>query len=173
MKPITLIFKTLVCGTTTAVLLGLLVGFCGGKTAQAKSPSATPSVSSQNSSFTIAQLTQASNPLYGAWKLTYSVGGIVYESVLYMNGYSGKMRTRYFEPGINRTQVVDQTMRLRSSSQGLVLLGYNPVYRGTNTPHPTYSADNFLFQITPDGSLGVATCDDAGRCSSVDIEAIR
>jgi hypothetical protein len=173
MKPTTLIFKPLVLGTTTTVLLALLVGFCGGKTAQAKSPSATPSVNSQNSSFTIAQSTPASNPLYGAWKLTYSVDGIVYESVLSMNGYSGRMRTRYFDPNINRTQVVDQTMSLRSSSRGLVLLGYNPVYAGTNTPHPTYNADNFLFQISPDGSLGVATCDDAGQCSDVDIEAIR
>ncbi|HEY9875965.1 MAG TPA: hypothetical protein V6D12_21215 [Candidatus Obscuribacterales bacterium] len=59
------------------------------------------------------------------------------------------------------------------ASQRLVLLGYNPVYRGTNTRHPTYSADNFLFQVSPDGSLGVATCDDAGQCSSVDIEEIR
>ena len=90
-----------------------------------------------------------------------------------MSGYSGKMRTRYFDPNFNRTQTIDQSMSLRSSSRGLVLLGYNPVYAGTNTQSSTYSADNFLFQVSTDGSLLAATCDDAGQCSDVDVESVR
>ena len=90
-----------------------------------------------------------------------------------MNGYSGKMRTRYFDSNVRKTQTVDQTMSLRSSSRGLILVGYNPVYAGTNTRNPTYSADNFLFQVSSDGSLNAATCDDAGQCSDVDVESVR
>lgn len=162
------------------LLLALLVVFSGIKAAQAKSLSATQpvdtkttAVTSDNSSFTIAQFSRSSTPLYGAWKLTHSVGGILHESWLYMSGYSGKMRTRYFDANANKTQAVDQTMYLRSSSQGLVLLRDNPVYAGTNTRHPTYNADNFLFQVSSDGSLNAATCDDAGQCSDVDIESVR
>lgn len=87
-----------------------------------------------------------------------------------VQGRSGIMRTQFFNPNTGQTEMVDQTMRLRSSSQGLVLLGYNPVYAGTNTPNPIYSPDNFLFQIQPDGTTVVFTCDDAGRCSPVEIE---
>jgi hypothetical protein len=63
-------------------------------------------------------------------------------------------------------------MQLKSSSSGLILIGYNPVYAGTNTP-AAYNSDNFLFQIRPDGSLIVFTCDTAKQCSSVDLEVIR
>ncbi|HEY9692982.1 MAG TPA: hypothetical protein V6D15_12290 [Oculatellaceae cyanobacterium] len=162
-----------------SLLLAILVGFSGVKAVLAKSPSATQSVQKpavitrDNSSFTIAQLSRSSTPLYGSWKLNYSVGGILYESWLYMSGYSGKMRTLYFDPNVKKTQLIDQSMSLRSSSQGLILVGYNPVYAGTNTQYPTYSADNFLFQISSDGSLLAVTCDDAGQCSGVDIESVR
>lgn len=127
----------------------------------------------QSSSFTIAQLTQASSPIYGNWKLQYSVDGIIYESVLVMQGYYGGMRTRYFDPQSRRSTAVDQTMTLKSSANGLVLLGSNPVYAGTRTRHPTYSADNFLFQIRPDGTTVAFTCDYNLQCSPVDIESIR
>ncbi|MHC5721078.1 MAG: hypothetical protein ACYTX0_55925, partial [Nostoc sp.] len=93
---------------------------------------------SQSSSYAIAQLVDANSPIYGSWKLRYSVDGVVYQSVLVMTGYSGVMRTRYFQPGINKKQVVDQKISLMSSSEGLVLLGYNPVYAVTSTRHPTY-----------------------------------
>ncbi len=166
--------------STTVILLGLLVGFSSIKPVEATSVAATRAIVTQtdtakhpNSSFTIAQFSRPNSGLYGLWQLTYSVDGLLYESRLYMNGYSGIMRTRYFDPRINQTQVVDQTMRLRSSSQGLVLLGYNPVYAGTNIPHPTYSADNFLFQIRPNGSLVVVTCDRDRRCSNVDMQKLR
>ncbi|WP_334898405.1 hypothetical protein [Nostoc sp.] len=78
------------------------------------------------------------------------------------------MRTRYF--GSNKKQVVDQKIRLKSSPSGLVFLGYNPVYAGTSTRHPTYAADNFLFAIEDDGSFTAFTCDDRRQCSPVDVE---
>ncbi|BAY37901.1 RDD domain-containing protein [Nostoc sp. NIES-2111] len=127
----------------------------------------------QSSSFTIAQLTEANSPVYGTWKLQYSVSGIVYESILTMRGRYGSMRTKYFQPDVRRTVAVDQTMSLKSSANGLILLGSNPVYAGTSTRHPTYSADNFLFQIRPDGTSVAFTCDYNLQCSPVDIEVVR
>jgi hypothetical protein len=127
----------------------------------------------QSSSFTIAQITEASYPLYGSWKLTYSVNGTVYKGYLIMRGYYGDLRVSYFDPEIRKKATIDQKMKLMSSSQGLVLLGYNPVYAGTSISHPTYAADNFVFAVQPDGSLVAFTCDEEKRCSSVDMEFVK
>ncbi len=155
--------------TVAIGLVAMQVGFFGMKSADAKSPSATQ----EPSSYIIAQVTDASSPVYGAWKLSYSISGIIYESVLVMDGYKGAMRTQYFNAEAGKTDVVDQTMQLKSSASGLILLGSNPVYVGTKRRHRTYSPDNFLFQVQPSGTAVVWTCDDARRCSPVNLEKIR
>ncbi|MEH2231138.1 MAG: hypothetical protein V7K71_16210 [Nostoc sp.] len=154
--------------TTSIAILVAGIGLFGIKSADARNALVqTPDVS-QSSSYTIAQLVDANSPIYGSWQLKYSVDGVVHTSVLVMNGYSGVMRTRYFSS--NKRQVVDQKIRLKSSPRGLVFLGYNPVYAGTSTRHPTYAADNFLFAIEDDGSFTAFTCDDRRQCSPVDVE---
>ena len=156
--------------------IGILVagiGLFGIKSADARNPLVQAPNVSQSSSYTVAQLLDANSPIYGTWKLRYSVDGIVYQSVLVMNGYSGAMRIRYFDPNVNRSQVVDQGISLKSSAEGLILVGYNPVYAGTSRRHPTYVADNFLFAIQPDGSLAAYTCDYARQCSAVSMERIK
>jgi hypothetical protein len=146
----------------------------GAKTALQKVPLTTNSPDiTQSSSFTIAQLTEASYPLYGSWKLTFSVNGTVYKGYLIMRGYYGALRVSYFDPHTRKKATIDEVMKLMSSSQGLVLLGYNPVYAGTSISHPTYIADNFVFSVQPDGSLVAGTCDDQKRCSSVDVEFVK
>lgn len=110
------------------------------------------------------------DPIAGCFDLVYSVSGISYESRLVMQGEAGYMRTRYYDTSLGRTADVGQSMRLGNSARGVVIYGYNPVYYGTSTSHPTYSPDNFLFRINPSGSYVFKTCDDAGRCSDVDIE---
>lgn len=166
--------------TTSIAILVAGIGLFGIKSADARNALVqTPDVS-QSSSYAIgfaapkviAQLLDANSPIYGSWKLRYSIDGIVYQSVLVMEGYSGVMRTRYFNPSINQKQGVDQNISLKSSPQGLVLLGYNPVYAGTSRRHPSYAADNFLFSVEPDGSLTAYTCDERRQCSAVDIERI-
>ncbi|MDZ8140332.1 MAG: hypothetical protein RM049_34425 [Nostoc sp. DedQUE04] len=166
--------------TTSIAILVAGIGLFGIKSADARNALLqTPDVS-QSSSYAIgfaapkviAQLLDANSPIYGSWKLRYSIDGIVYQSVLVMEGYSGVMRTRYFDPSINQKQGVDQNISLKSSPQGLVLLGYNPVYAGTSRRHPSYAADNFLFSVEPDGSLTAYTCDERRQCSAVDIERI-
>lgn len=166
--------------TTSIAILVAGIGLFGIKSADARNALVqTPDVS-QSSSYAIgfaapkviAQLLDANSPIYGSWKLRYSIDGIVYQSVLVMEGYSGVMRTKYFDPSINQKQGVDQNISLKSSPQGLVLLGYNPVYAGTSRRHPSYAADNFLFSVEPDGSLTAYTCDERRQCSAVDIERI-
>ncbi|OUL33446.1 hypothetical protein BV372_16480 [Nostoc sp. T09] len=128
---------------------------------------------SQSSAYTIAQYSEANSPLYGSWKLTYSIDGVVYESVLIMDGYKGGMGTTFYDPNLRRTRVILQTMYLKSSSKGLILVGYNPTDYDTKKPVRTYSPDNFLISLLPDGSLLVINCDSAGRCSDVDLQAIK
>jgi hypothetical protein len=121
----------------------------------------------QSSSFNIAQITNANSPVYGSWTLSYSIDGIDYESILDMNGYSGTMQTRYFDYNLQETQIVEQTMYLKALPEGTVLLGYNPVYPGTDIKHPTYTADDFWFTVLPDGSAEIIHCDDTEQCSPV------
>jgi hypothetical protein len=111
----------------------------------------------------IAQLAEASSPVYWRSRLTFSVNGTVYQGVLRMNGYRGTFRVRFFSPSLGKTEVVDQEMRLKSSSQGLILLGYNP-------SSATYIPDNFIFAVDPDGTLIAHTCDYLKRCSPVDVQ---
>jgi hypothetical protein len=127
---------------------------------------------SRSSSDTIAQVGNANNPIYGTWKLTYSVDAIVYESTLVMSGYSGEMRTRYYNPNTQRAEVIRQNMALKSIPKGLFLIGSNPVHDRTSRKAIDYSPDNFLFSITPDGPVFL-TCDRMERCSYVELEVIK
>ncbi|KAI9134302.1 hypothetical protein [Acaryochloris sp. CCMEE 5410] len=118
----------------------------------------------------IAQVT----PLIGRWKLQFSAGGIVHESTLLMRGYSGWMRTRFFNLATRKTNTVVQRMRVRPSANGLLIVGYNPVYAGTTIRHPSYLPDALVFRISPDGSTLAFTCDTAGRgqCSPITVKAL-
>ncbi|MEH2195508.1 MAG: hypothetical protein V7K98_23110 [Nostoc sp.] len=166
--------------TASMAILVAGIGLFGIKSADARNALVQTQNVPESSSYVIAsgaeklmaQLVDANSPIYGTWSLKYSVDGTIYQSILVMEGYSGAMRTRYFDSTINKRQVIDQEISLKSSPQGLVLLGYNPVYSGTSTKHPTYAADNFLFSIEPDGSVLAYTCDDLRRCSAVDVETI-
>jgi hypothetical protein len=61
-------------------------------------------------------------------------------------------------------------MQLRSSSKGIALFGYNPVYSGTSIAAP-YIPDNFFFTVE-NNSLQVVNCDDKKVCSWVDLKNI-
>ncbi|BAY21008.1 RDD domain-containing protein [Calothrix sp. NIES-2100] len=144
------------------------------KNAETEAAKTTPSNDvAQSSQVTIAQVSDLVTPIYGSWKLRHSVGGIVHESILKMNGYSGTMRTRFFNILSKKTEAVDQTMYLKPHPDGLLIWGYNPVYAGTRTKHPIYLPDNFFFSIPPDRPAVFINCDDGNQCSAVDVEPIR
>ncbi|BAY88999.1 MULTISPECIES: hypothetical protein [unclassified Tolypothrix] len=161
-------FKTT---ATLGILLISVTGLFGIESVDARNNSEKPS-----SSYKIAQvnsqITDAKSPIYGTFKLTYSVDGIVYESTLVMNGYSGLMKTRYYSTNTGKTEVVRQNMTLKSIPIGLFLIGSNPVYDKNSERANDYSPDNFLFSITPDGPI-FYTCDRMERCSHVDLEVIK
>jgi hypothetical protein len=105
----------------------------------------------------------------GCFDMVYSASGVSHESRLVMQGSQGYMRTRYFDPIARKTNDVGQIMLVGSSPRGILIYGYEPVYFGTSIRHPSYSPDNFLFSISPNGSYVSLTCDDEGKCSEVDI----
>ncbi|OUL18354.1 hypothetical protein BV378_35230 [Nostoc sp. RF31YmG] len=167
-----------------SALIGILVvssmGLFGvesvnAKNAETEAPKTASSTDvSQSSQVTvIAQVSDLVTPIYGSWKLRHSVGGIVHESILKMNGYSGTMRTRFRNTKSNKTEAVDQTMYLKPHPRGILIWGYNPVYAGTRTKHPFYLPDNFFFSIPPEGPEIFINCDDGNQCSPVEVEPMR
>jgi hypothetical protein len=124
---------------------------------------------SEQASPTLPRRIAQANPLYMCRRLTHSVGGIVYQSTVVMNGYIGAMRTSYWSPLTSRTETVDQTMRVVSSSSGPMISGSNPVFAGTNVRAVNYSPDHFIFAIQPNGQYIARTCDERLACSPVDV----
>ena len=120
---------------------------------------------SPSSTLTIAQSLNANSPLDGTWRLTFIGNGVVHSALLTMQGSYGVAKVTYFDSNLKRIQNVDQLMQLRSSSKGIALFGYNPVYSGTSIAAP-YSPDNFFFTVSND-SLRVVNCDDKEVCSWV------
>jgi hypothetical protein len=70
----------------------------------------------------------------------------------------------------NKTQQVFQTMRLWSSSLGLIVKGYNPVDLDTKQA-ALYNPDEILLLQKPDGSIYAENC-SGGVCSNVRFEYI-
>ena len=120
----------------------------------------------------IEQTTKANAFIDGVWRLEFSAGAVRHEGLLYMKGAEGALIVQYFNSATNNTERVSQVMRLWSSSQGLILKGYNPLDPSTKMPHPNYAPDEFLFQRRPDGKMYVRNCDSAGNCSPVRVEFI-
>jgi serine/threonine protein kinase, bacterial len=118
------------------------------------------------------QLTEPNNFINGVWRLQFSNGATRHDGILFMKGKIGLMSVRYFDSQSDRTETVLQTMRLWSSSQGLIVKGYNPVDNETKRPHPSYSPDEFFLQQRPDGTLYADNCDAAGICSAVRIQYV-
>jgi hypothetical protein len=150
---------------TLAATLIVLVNGCDRKEQQnvQNPPSTEPQIEGVKSS---------NGSLDGIWKIQYSINGIVYQSELEMRGNDGTMLTHFFDVNTNQSKIVEQTIELKPSAQGIVLLGSHPVYPNTETSYPNYSPDNFLFKINPDGSKIFYTCDNAGMCSPVEMEYV-
>ena len=79
------------------------------------------------------------------------------------------MRVRFYNEG---TQMVEQSAIIESTIYGNQIAGYNPVYPGTNTKHPTYSPDNFYISVDEYGNLNVVNVDDRGVTAEASIRLI-
>lgn len=104
------------------------------------------------------------------YKITFTAGVTQYRAalIIFEDG-SGKMRVRFYSDG---TKMVEQTMKVENTEYGLRLTGYNPVYPGTTTSHPTYNADNFYISIDENGNYSITNIDDAGVSAKTYIEQI-
>lgn len=81
------------------------------------------------------------------------------------------MRVRYYTPQ-NGTVMVEQTIRIEDTANGMRLTGYSPVYPGTRVRHPSYVADNFYVSQNEYGSLRIVNIDDRGTSSVASIRLI-
>lgn len=82
---------------------------------------------------------------------------------------SGVMRVRYYNNG---TKLVEQSMRIENTQYGIRLTGYRPVYPGTKTRYPNYSADNFYLSVDEYGNYNIVNVDDAGVTAQAFIRKI-
>lgn len=79
--------------------------------------------------------------------------------VIYEDG-AGKMRVRYYNSG---TKMVEQSVKIENTLDGIRVAGYNPVYPETKTPYPSYIPDNFYISIDEYGTLSVYNIYSGGR----------
>jgi hypothetical protein len=101
--------------------------------------------------------------------IAFSNGQIIHRGrlVLGQNG-QGMMRVSFRNARSGQDELIDEVMVMRNTPRGLVVLGYNPVFAGTNRRHPTYSADNFIIQ-RQNGQYVFFSVDDAGNQSHTDV----
>ena len=108
--------------------------------------------------------------IYGSYSINWSYAGLRHEGSLVMYGGIGVMRINFYNDRLQGTDSVEETMVLANCTQGLILLGFNPVVPGTNSSHPSYFADNIIVRRNVDGSIDLVNCDDQGLCLRVEIE---
>jgi hypothetical protein len=108
-------------------------------------------------------------PSFSCLKLHYTASGILHNAALVMPAGSsvGVMVTEFYDGNVGGRAMVEQTMAAVNSAEGLLIVGSNPVYPGTTRPYRTYSPDNFLLRVTPDGDIAAVNCDDNSVCAQV------
>lgn len=94
------------------------------------------------------------------FELKFTAGITQYRAalVLFDDG-TGAMRVKFYDNG---PRMVEQYVRLENTLSGLRITGYNPVYPGTSTRHPSYQADNFYISQDENGNLSLMNVDDGG-----------
>ena len=85
----------------------------------------------------------------GVWGLEFAVGATQHQAILSINGDSGFMVVR-LPDGQGGIKNIGQTMKLRQSYKGLVIVGQDPTDIDTDKPSETYQPDNFLIAVRPE-----------------------
>ena len=115
-------------------------------------PKPTPETSTVSSIF--GELTPASSAAYpstnGVWELEFAAGVNQHQAVLSMSGDSGFMIVNAPNNPQGGSYNIWQTMTLRQSSKGLVIVGENPTDVDTNQANNTYVTDNILIRVEAD-----------------------
>ncbi len=109
---------------------------------------------------------------YGNYSIAWTYKGLQHEGVLKMDGGIGIMVIAFYDERIQDIGYVKQVMVLANCTQGMLLLGFEPVSPHTNEQHPSYSADNILIRRNVDGSIDAANCDDQSQCARIEISRV-
>ncbi|MEG3863816.1 RDD family protein [Microcoleus sp. herbarium12] len=118
------------------------------------SPTPTPTPEPPKVSSIFGELTPASSAAYpstnGVWELEFAAGVNQHQAVLSMSGDSGFMIVNAPNNPQGGSYKIWQTMTLRQSSKGLVIVGENPTDVDTNKANNTYVTDNILIRVEAD-----------------------
>jgi hypothetical protein len=106
-------------------------------------------------------------------QLSFSVRGVIHNSILFMNGSYGVMLTEFYSPALGGSTTVQQSMVLTNIPEGLLIAGFDPVYPQTTRPYPNYSPDNFLLNVAPNGDITAVNCDNNRVCVPVRVSSCR
>jgi hypothetical protein len=90
---------------------------------------------------------------------------------LWDNSNAGRMRVRYYADG--QTNMVEETAQAENTVLGLRIAGYNAVYAGTETRHPSYRPDNFYMSTDENGNVSVTNIDDGGVVANCSVRVIK
>jgi len=116
-------------------------------------PAPTPTPEPTENNTGLGELTSVSPSLYGQtngiWKLEFAVGVTQHQAILSMSGELGFMLVK-LPDGQGGTKEIGQTMKLRQSYQGSVIVGEDPTDLDTDKPSDTYLPDNFLIAVRPE-----------------------
>jgi hypothetical protein len=114
---------------------------------------------------------QQTGGVYGVVKLTWIDNPQIAFAI--MNGSYGILITAYQTPN-GTIETIEQNISLTSNQDGNFLIGSNPRFTGTNTPHPAYAPDIFRLQYNQYTGLYFidAVCDLRYYCSRIMTQSI-
>ncbi len=116
--------------------------------------------------------TQVVDPsLDGVWDLQWEAGGIDHYGRLYLSGDRGTLLVKADLP--RDTILVEEDIQLRTREGAYILDAANATYPGTDTPHDSYSPDEFEVKLSSRNDiLRMQNC-PGSNCFPVDVREVR
>ena len=109
-----------------------------------------------------------------AWEMWFMGGYTQHHAFMVLDGNGGgKVRVKFFSANTNRTEIVEQTIKLENTTQGIRLACYDAVYANTNYRHLSYATDNFYLIQDDYGNTSIYNADDGSNLTKVTIKEIK
>ena len=102
-----------------------------------------------------------------AYSVAFEVDGVAYSGVLVLKKDIGKMRLSFTQKSCGEVHIVEQTMTVRTSSEGIFVEGSRPFDVDNQPDNKDYNADNFYFIKNQSGEIQVWNVDAAGNKAQV------
>ena len=108
-----------------------------------------------------------------AYDLYYSVAGTKYHGLLWLNeDGTGVMRVKYYDVNRKRNVTIEEGMETTAISGMPALEGYDVVFAGTRTAHPSYAPDILFFKTDYYGTLIMYVTDAYGNLARVSLREV-